>query len=356
MSATENFNYVALTHRKIQSELHALEKFEPTNEKPPELRAQLVTRLGVVSAQISRVCHVLKTTELTLQSSIDSGDRLENRVALEKYTARMEEMRRRLARVTIALDEVVEKYSASQRTALLRLLTSHHLVERDDKNTIIPLTTPQHDYELLSVGQKVLKTNQLITSTLQTTYQMMEANVLSSNLLIETFNESTNSLLRLSDKYDSISNTLLLSKRLVEELRKAEGADMVRMKWALRWVAGCSAWVIWRRLLRLPTKIVYWLFSKSFFGLWKVFVLVLYVFGVGNYSGSLVVDSTESVSVYFESTGTTEPIASVETAIETIEEVVIEMNKSSNHSHSIESASNDVSSEIETVKALRDEL
>lgn len=221
----------------------------------------------------------------TISRPLHQLDKLDYLVKYDKYTEKFKDFKITLTQLQLKLCDVYEELVTQQRQRLLQAYAPTAPDVQNDNNSAAANQQQQtrddlfaarsKEIETLSTNEKVLKTNQSITSTLQNVYGIMEANVINSDLVIETFLESTNSLIRLSDRYDFLSNTLLSSKQLVQELQKADSTDLRNMKLALAWLGVVCLWILWRRVLKYPVYLLVWV-------VWSSIRTSLYVVGLFN--------------------------------------------------------------------------
>lgn len=97
-----------------------------------------------------------------------------------------------------------------------------------------------------------------ITATLRRVHQMAQGEVLKGELNIEELDSSTKALRDLENKYSAVDVLLNGSRRLVQVLEEADKGDRRRIQFSLGFLAVVLAWIVYRRVLKLPLKILFW--------------------------------------------------------------------------------------------------
>lgn len=156
-----------------------------------------------------------------------------------------------------------------------------------------------------SVDHQILSHNKQITSSLQATRQLLSATMLQSELNIDSLDQQTKELHKLNDDFLKFNDLLNKSKQIVKFIEKQDKLDKRRIYLSIGFFALCCAWVIWKRILRLPVRMFLW----SFF---KVFGIVGWIFGdksgfvlsMGNVESlSSVISSMSSPGSSFSTSG-----------------------------------------------------
>ncbi|KAJ8144826.1 hypothetical protein OY671_002093 [Metschnikowia pulcherrima] len=114
------------------------------------------------------------------------------------------------------------------------------------------------------IGEQVLTQNKNITSSLQQSKQLMAMSVMQTELNIDTLDQQSKDLTQLNDKLLDMESVLSKSKQIVKFIEKQDKHDKRRIYAAIGFLLLCSAWVLWRRVLKLPAKILLWTFFKMF--------------------------------------------------------------------------------------------
>ncbi|KAK6458105.1 Sec20-domain-containing protein [Scheffersomyces xylosifermentans] len=116
----------------------------------------------------------------------------------------------------------------------------------------------------LSLNQQILQQNKQITSSLQTSKQLLSASVLQSELNIDSLDQQTKDLHKLNEDFLRFSDLLNKSKQIVKFIEKQDKADRRRIYLSVGFFLLCCAWVIYKRILRMPLRILFWSFFKIF--------------------------------------------------------------------------------------------
>ncbi|KAK6203252.1 Sec20-domain-containing protein [Scheffersomyces amazonensis] len=115
-----------------------------------------------------------------------------------------------------------------------------------------------------SIGQQVLSHNKQITSSLQTSKQLLTATVLQSELNIESLDQQTKDLSTLNEDFLRFNDLLNRSKQIVRFIEKQDKADRRRIYMSVGFFILCITWVVYRRVLRTPIRLLFWSFFKIF--------------------------------------------------------------------------------------------
>lgn len=117
---------------------------------------------------------------------------------------------------------------------------------------------------------------------------MAETEALVSGINLETLEESTNTLRTLHDRYGGQNVLLKSSKALIRHMELADRQDRYMMFAAFGFLGLVIAWIVWRRILKAPTMLL--------FGVGKVVVKV------GKKIGDVAYESQSIPSGTFQST------------------------------------------------------
>lgn len=121
------------------------------------------------------------------------------------------------------------------------------------------------------IDEQVLIQNKNITSTLKMTKQLMTMSVMQTELNIDGLDQQSKDLNTLNDKLVDLQGVLIKSRQIVKFIEKQDKRDRRRIYCSIGFLLVCCAWVLWRRVLKMPVKILMWSFLK-FFGVlnWAV--------------------------------------------------------------------------------------
>lgn len=121
----------------------------------------------------------------------------------------------------------------------------------------------------LAFNEKILDKNEKITNSLQNSRNLLQASIIQSELNIDNLETSTKNLSSISDKFEYFNSILNLTNGLVKKINENSDKEKNNISRALYFFFGCCAWIIWRRLLNKPIRLLIWVFYKSI-------VLVIY--------------------------------------------------------------------------------
>ncbi|KAG7194494.1 Protein transport protein sec20 [Scheffersomyces spartinae] len=188
-----------------------------------------------------------------------------HRARIHKFETEKEEAvkRRKLASET----------SKSTREALFGL--------RKDKNGEGSKETLEH---------QILAHNKKITTSLQSTRQLMSTSIVQTELNLESLDQQTKDLSNLNDQLFTVSDILNKSGKIVKFIEKQDRKDKRRIYYSIFFFASCCAWVIWKRILKTPVKIFLW-------STFKMFRLVNWAVSSKNINNKEVAVDVDSLSV-----------------------------------------------------------
>lgn len=115
-----------------------------------------------------------------------------------------------------------------------------------------------------TVDDQIFAHNKSITAALQSTRQMMASSIVQTGLNIDNLDQQTQDITQLSFKLSDLTATLGKSKNIVRFIEKQDKQDKKRIYMSIGFLLLCSAWVLWRRILRLPVRLLLWTILKVF--------------------------------------------------------------------------------------------
>lgn len=115
-----------------------------------------------------------------------------------------------------------------------------------------------------NVEEQLLDTNKSVTASLKNTRQLMAASIIQTELSIDSLDQQLKDLNSFNGLLDELNNTLKKSRNIVKFIEKQDRSDKNRIYLSLGFLMVCCAWVIWRRILKLPVKILLWSTFKIF--------------------------------------------------------------------------------------------
>lgn len=114
------------------------------------------------------------------------------------------------------------------------------------------------------INEQILSQNKNITSTLKLTKQLMTMSVMQTELNIDGLDQQSKDLNKLNDKLVDLQGVLMKSKEIVKFIEKQDKRDRRRIYFSIGFLLVCCAWVLWRRVLKMPVKILIWSLLKFF--------------------------------------------------------------------------------------------
>lgn len=160
-----------------------------------------------------------------------------------------------------------------------------------------------------SVKDQITIQNNNITSSLKQTRQLMTMSVMQTELNIDSLDQQYKDLLKFSSKLVDMETILVKSRQIVKFIERQDKQDKRRIYMAVGFLVLCSAWVLWRRALKTPVRILLWTMVKTFGAFsWAVSKTSPENVGSVSVSGSVlgpvsVSDSivgSDSVSIYLD--------------------------------------------------------
>ncbi|KAK9323465.1 Sec20-domain-containing protein [Lipomyces orientalis] len=108
-----------------------------------------------------------------------------------------------------------------------------------------------------------LRTAEEATAALRRTHQLLEAEVTRSALSLEVLEESNTALKKLTTQYTAFDVLLGTSRRVISVLEQADKWDRIYMLGAMGFLLLVLCWILWRRVFRVPFKLVIWTLVKG---------------------------------------------------------------------------------------------
>ena len=127
--------------------------------------------------------------------------------------------------------------------------------------------------DLASMSKSAMTKSTLLTQTKKLTNklarsnQMLQSGILQSELNLDELRQQTKTLEVVSDRYSQFQVVFDKTSELVKTLEKASNKEKRDVYLSLGFLVACISWVIWRRILKLPVKMVLWLCFKFFRGI-----------------------------------------------------------------------------------------
>lgn len=111
---------------------------------------------------------------------------------------------------------------------------------------------------------QILTQNKNISSLLQLTKQLMTMSVMQTELNIESIDQQSKDLSQLNDKLMDLEGVLTRSRQIVKFIEKQDKRDKKRIYLSIGFLLCCCAWVMWRRVLKTPVRLLIWSFLQFF--------------------------------------------------------------------------------------------
>lgn len=252
-----SFNQLAQLKLQIYEELNALIKLSNDGEAEDRKHqhSQIIKRITTKLLQYKSQYNILEG-----RIGRDDGAKLQLQLYKEKLVA----LKIRVRELQLYTNQLESELVHQQRIKKYGLQEENEVGEslNDAKDKLFANRSgPKKD---LSVNDRILSHNKNITTSLQATRQLMSTSVLQSELNIESLDQQTKDLHKLNEGFIQFNDLLVKSKQIVRFIEKQDKSDKQRIYLSLGFFLVCCAWVIWRRILRMPVRIMLWSFFKVF--------------------------------------------------------------------------------------------
>ena len=111
---------------------------------------------------------------------------------------------------------------------------------------------------------KLKSKNKQITTSLIRSNQILKSTVLQTDLNLEEIYIQGNMLTELNDKFDVLDTLLTQSSKIMKLIEKNGSKEKRRVYMSFGFLILCISWVLWKRLIRGPLKLVLWLWFNFF--------------------------------------------------------------------------------------------
>ena len=132
--------------------------------------------------------------------------------------------------------------------------SSEHIEAKDASDKVSALT----------FKDKLKDKNQMITKSLVRSNQILKSTVLQTELNLEEIFIQGNLLTDLNDKFDILDTLLSQSSKLMKMIEKNGSKEKRQVYYSLGFLIACVSWVIWKRLVRGPIKLLIWIWFNFF--------------------------------------------------------------------------------------------
>ncbi|CCF56252.1 hypothetical protein KAFR_0A08180 [Kazachstania africana CBS 2517] len=155
---------------------------------------------------------------------------------------------------TILQENYNSKYSKIDR------LRNEKMASFTKPHTIVESTTVKPT----STKDKLLKTNKKLTGNLIKSNQYLQSSILQSDLNLDELKQQTLSLNIVNNKYEQFGTIVDKTTSIINQLNKSSNQEKRNVYLSLAFLCCCCSWVLWRRILKIPTKLFIWLLFKFF--------------------------------------------------------------------------------------------
>ncbi|CAH6718585.1 protein transport protein Sec20p [[Candida] jaroonii] len=190
-------------------------------------------------------------------------DRL--KIIFELYQDKLSNLKHQLKETELKSYRLEEEFNHKQRMKSFSKVPEREKTFEEMKQELFDGRSNE-DKELKErdVEQQLLDTNKSVTASLKNTRQLMAASIIQTELSIDSLDQQSKDLNSFNGLLDELNNTLKKSKNIVKFIEKQDRSDKNRIYLSLGFLMVCCAWVIWRRILKLPVKILLWSTIKVF--------------------------------------------------------------------------------------------
>lgn len=171
---------------------------------------------------------------------------------LAEYKIRLKDLIRRahadsLAQVDSKRDEAIQSNAVDLES------TAQTTISEDITANFRPTTKDQLLIKTKQVSANLIRGNQIL-----------QAGVLQSDLNLDELRQQTSSLTRMNDKYTQLGTVFDKTSQLVKTLERASRQEKRDVYLSLGFLCFCITWVLWRRIFKLPCKLVLWVLFRFF--------------------------------------------------------------------------------------------
>ncbi|GAV52291.1 hypothetical protein ZYGR_0AG02820 [Zygosaccharomyces rouxii] len=155
-----------------------------------------------------------------------------------------------LAQVDSKRDEAIERKAQEWENQQQQL--------SDNPKTTASTTKPAN------TSDQVLSKTKQVSANLIRGNQILQAGVLQSDLNLDELKQQTSSLSQMNDKYSQLGFVFDKTSQLVKNLEKASRQEKRDVYLSLGFLCLCITWVLWRRIFKLPCKLMLWVLFRFF--------------------------------------------------------------------------------------------
>jgi len=208
---------------------------------------------------------ILKVIEINLSGNEDDQLSIRYQIYKEKLINVKLKLRECQLQSYNSENELIHK----QRIAKYSPIIKDNTNEADLRRDLFSARSTKDDSKIKNqtIQDQILTHNKSITSSLQSTRQLMSTSIVQTELNIDSVEQQTKDLSNLNDKFTDFESLLNKSKNIVKFIEKQDRKDKNNIYLSIGFLLLCSAWVVWRRLLKMPVKFFLW----SLFKIFKIF-------------------------------------------------------------------------------------
>lgn len=130
-------------------------------------------------------------------------------------------------------------------------------IEKDTKSA-------SNKVSALAFKDRLKDKNEMITKSLIRSNQVLKSSVLQTELNLEEIYIQGNLLTDLNDKFDILDTLLSQSSKIMKVIEKNGSKEKTRVYYSLGFLIVCISWVVWKRLIRGPVKLLIWIWFNFF--------------------------------------------------------------------------------------------
>ncbi|CUM50979.1 uncharacterized protein AC631_03199 [Debaryomyces fabryi] len=244
---------------------------DPTaNQGEDSIELKRIKSTKEANGLIFKFRDMLKVIEINL--SADGDDQLS--IRYQMYKEKLTNLKLKLRECQLQSYNLENELIHKQRIAKYSPIIKDNVNEADLRKDLFSGRSTKDDSKIKSqsIRDQILTHNKSITSSLQSTRQLMSTSIVQTELNIDSVEQQTKDLSNLNDKFTDFESLLNKSKNIVKFIEKQDRKDKNNIYLSIGFLLLCSAWVIWRRLLKMPVKFFLWSFFKIFRMFNRIFV------------------------------------------------------------------------------------
>ncbi|KAI5959221.1 SEC20 [Candida theae] len=199
------------------------------------------------------------------------------------YDLKLKALKRKFTKVQLYLNEEQQVKIQQYRLVHFNLLSDSQNETSDDSNggthqsardQLFSNRSSRKTAEA-SIAQQINQHNTKITSSLQKSRDLLSTSILQSELNIDAIDQQTKDLTKLNESFIQFGDLLNKSRGIIKFIEKQDKSDRQRIYLSMGFFILCCVWVLYRRVLRRPLKILFW-------SLFKIFNIFNWILGTGS--------------------------------------------------------------------------